>query len=92
VDTLTEHGVVRNGKITRLGKGRFMMVLHRGPEFDRPAWELTFESPLIEPLMSVGFDMHGANRLIRRFDDRLVREWVDITLAARERLLGHSSA
>lgn len=82
---LTKHGVVRDGHIGRMAKGQFIMVLHRGPLFERPVAMPTVESPLIEPLLDIGFDMRGAMRLLRRYKHRLVREWIDVTLAARER-------
>ena len=82
---LTKHGVVRDGQISRVAKGRFIMVLHRGPLFERPIAAPAFESPLIEALTDIGFDLSGATRLLRRYQHRLVREWIDITLAARER-------
>lgn len=85
VRRLTSQGVVRDGRIRRAAKGQFIMVLHRGPLFDRPIAEPTFESPLFEPLIDLGFDMTGATRLLRRYKHRLVREWTDITLAAHER-------
>ena len=85
IKRLTKHGVVRDGLIVRVAKGEFQMVLQRGPLFERPTAEPAFESPLFEPLIEIGFDIKGANRLLRRYKHRLVREWIDITLAARER-------
>ena len=85
VKRLTKHGVVREGLIVRVAKGEFQMVLQRGPLFERPTAEPAFESPLFEPLIEIGFDMKAANRLLRRYKHRQVREWIDITLAARER-------
>ena len=85
VKRLTEHGVVRDGLIVRVAKGEFQMVLQRGPLFERPIVESAFESPLFEPLVGIGFDTKGANRVLRRYKHPLVREWIDITLAARER-------
>ena len=43
------------------------------------------ESPLLEPLHELGFEPADAQRLLARFETRLVREWIDITLAAKER-------
>lgn len=85
VRRLTQHGIVQHGEFLRLGKGRFGMVLHRGPVFESRLVETDFESPVIEQLIDLGFDIRGANRLLRRFDHRSVVEWVDITFAARNR-------
>jgi hypothetical protein len=82
---LIEHGVILTGEISRVSKGRFALVFHRGAALRRPGMESVFESPLIEPLLSIGFDVAGADRILRRFKLPLVREWVDITLAAEER-------
>ena len=85
VSQLSQHGVIRDGLITRMAKGKSEMILQRGPLFERPLMEGAFESPLFEPLLEIGFDTKGANRLLRKYKHRLVREWIDITLAARER-------
>ena len=85
VKQLSQHGVVRDGLIVRVAKGQFQMTLQRGPLFERPMAESAFESPLYEPLIELGFETRGANRLLRKYKPRLLREWIDITLAARER-------
>jgi hypothetical protein len=85
VDQLKRYDVVERGEIIRVGKGKFTMVFHRSAVFARPVTEPAFESPLHESLLSIGFDAAGGDRILRRFKHRLVREWVDITLAARER-------
>ena len=43
------------------------------------------DSPLLEPLQSIGLDAAGIGRVLRQFPHDRIREWVDITLAARER-------
>ena len=43
------------------------------------------ESPLSEPLRTIGVDDHAISRLLSRYPTRLIQEWVDITLAAKER-------
>lgn len=85
IDKLAKHGVVGESKLDRIGKGRFIVVFERGPLFDKPRVASEFESPLLEPLLELGFDTQGAHRTLRRYDHRQVREWLDITLAARER-------
>jgi len=89
VNQLSDLDVIERGDITRVGKGKFAMVFHRGSAFRRPATDSAFESPLHESLLSIGFDVVGADRILRRFKHRLVREWIDITLAARERFGPH---
>ena len=89
VNQLSDLDVIERGDITRVGKGKFAMVFHRGSAFRRPVTESAFESPLHESLLSIGFDVAGADRILRRFKHPLVREWVDITLAARERFGPH---
>ena len=43
------------------------------------------ESPLAEPLASIGLDDNAIRRLVKQYPSRLLQEWVDITLAAKER-------
>lgn len=85
IEQLTSHGVVERGEIERIAKGRFAVVFHRGNAFRRSVKESAFESPLIEPLIAIGFDVAGVDRLLKRFKHSVVREWADITLAAKER-------
>ena len=73
---------------TKHGKGSYSLVLTRGEFYAsrgpdrRPS---AVESPLHEPLRLIGFDRASAARLIRQYPHRILREWADITLAARER-------
>lgn len=85
ISVLREHRIVRDGTVTRLGKGQFSAVLHRGALFALRAALPEFESPLVEPLQEIGLDNTGVNRILRRYDHRMVAEWVDITLAAKSR-------
>jgi hypothetical protein len=39
----------------------------------------------VDPLRSIGFDDHAIRRILRDYRAYLIREWADITLAARER-------
>ena len=81
-----------NGKIPLLekrGVGEYWIRFHRGPYFDRE--EITMasareeETSLAEPLAAIGFDDRAIQRMTRQFPTALLAEWVDITLAARER-------
>jgi hypothetical protein len=70
------------------GKGDYSLTLTRGPYFTRrnsAGSRSIRESPLLEPLVALGFETSSANYLIRQFPQRLLQEWTDITLAAKER-------
>lgn len=41
--------------------------------------------PVSFPFLSIGLDSQASQRLLRKFPERMVTEWVDITLAAKER-------
>ncbi|MBI3861102.1 MAG: hypothetical protein HY290_04320 [Planctomycetia bacterium] len=71
------------------GPGEYSLTLSRGKYFDRrrgrhPAKQLQ-DSPLFEPLHAIGLDEGTIRRLLRKYPTRLLQEWSDITLAARER-------
>lgn len=85
VNELIDQGIVSDSRFIRVAKGRFDVVLRRGLKYRRRIQEPMFESPLIEPLADLGFDPAGVDRLLQRYDHRQIREWVDITLAARAR-------
>lgn len=60
----------------------------RGPRWDRTppaAVRHREDSPLWEGLLALGFEATAADRLLRGHPAPAVREWLDITLAARER-------
>jgi hypothetical protein len=64
------------------------IVLARGPRFSAPPAEVVrpeADSPLWDGLQGLGFDSAAARRLLADTPPRILREWVDITLAARER-------
>jgi len=90
VDRLVEVGVLAPcGELFRKhGKGEYSLILARGPYFkQRPgiAGGNPQEPALLDPLLAIGFGRPAAERLLRRYPPRLLREWADITLAARER-------
>jgi hypothetical protein len=90
VGRLVEVGVLATyGDLFRKhGKGDYSLTLARGPYFDRRPGVGGGPSPepaLLDPLLSIGFDAATADRLLRRYPPRLVSEWADITLAAKER-------
>ncbi len=75
--------------VQRMGRGDFRVQFVRGPYFDRPAQRpnrATIErSPLFEVLLSVGLEVAAIGRILAQNEHSLVREWADITLAAKER-------
>ena len=93
VARLSEVGVVRpvNKKtlFEKKQKGQYAFRLTRGPYFDqgRQNGQLSglCDSPLHDPLHQIGLDDMAIGRLIKKYPTRLLQEWADITLAARER-------
>ena len=71
------------------GVGKYSVSLTRGPYFSgqrgSKAPLTAEESPLVDPLRSVGFDDASIRRILGDYATTLVQEWVDITLAANER-------
>ena len=69
--------------------GNVTVRLHRGRYFQRArrnsGGHRRIESPLLEPLRSLGLDTHTIRRLLRQHSTGLLGQWVDITLAAQER-------
>jgi hypothetical protein len=74
---------------TKHGKGDYSLTLTRGSYFAKtPASRRPTafkDSPLYESLAAIGFDGPAAERLLRQFSANVLREWADITLAAKER-------
>ena len=75
--------------VQRMGRGDFRVQFLRGAYFDRPAplpkRTVIERSPLFEVLQSVGLEVAAIGRILAQNDHSLVREWADITLAAKER-------
>jgi hypothetical protein len=96
-ERLREAGIIRlppgvrsaKNLFVKKGVGDYAVTFHRGPYFDRPEATRTVldaaDSPLVDPLRSIGFDDRAIQRLLRTYKPRVLREWADITLAARER-------
>jgi len=74
--------------IERHAKGVFRVRLYRGDAFNQTTSMTSydiFDSPLYDPLHSIGFDDRMIARLIDRYSLTLLEQWADITLAALER-------
>ena len=71
----------------KLHKGHYSIVLHRGPHFDRAAAapRRMIDTPLQELLQLVGFEPAVIARILNTYPPKMITEWADITLAARER-------
>ena len=82
-------GVVPQDLFVKHGVGKYSITLARGQYFDGQRVNkvpLTAEeSPLVDPLRSVGFDDASIRRILADYATNMVQEWVDITLAAQER-------
>lgn len=81
-------GVVGTTEVRKESAGVYTLMLSRGPYFDsRPAAPAApaSASPLVDPLRSLGFDPPAIVRLIKKYPRPALREWIDITLAAKER-------
>ena len=68
--------------------GSYSVVLARGSRYVRPASpdaRCDSHSPLWDGLTALGFEAGAAGRLLKEFPRAAVREWLDITVAARER-------
>jgi len=73
---------------TKKSKGVYTFRLYRGEAFAFPTSPLLqseVESPLVEPLRSIGFDTGTIHRIIGQHPASLIEQWADITLAAKER-------
>ncbi len=96
ISRLNDNGIVALPTDTRpqdlfvkRGVGQYSILLSRGPYFDRQrglqAPLDTEDSPLVDPLRSIGFDDAAIRRILGNYKTALVQEWADITLAAKER-------
>jgi len=75
------------GIIRKQSAGQYDVVLRAVPGTLRPTRSLSMksDSPLVEPLQTIGLDAAAIARVLRQFPHDRVREWIDITLAAKER-------
>ena len=72
------------------GKGRYEVCFRRGNYFLRKQSHAalspeSLESPVAEQLRELGVDERAIRGVMRRYPAAMLGEWIDITLAARER-------
>ncbi len=93
VKRLTERGIVADSQIDSVTQstrnGSAGVMLSRGSYFRRDGSEKMLvshtESPLVELMQSLGLDAAAIGRCLRTYPTSLLQQWLDITLAARER-------
>jgi hypothetical protein len=96
IDTLSQAGIITlppgassgGDLFTKRAKASYSVHFHRGPHFDQsPSAMLTdiTDSPLYEPLTTIGLERPVIRRILAAYDPRLIAECADMTLAARER-------
>ena len=69
--------------------GVYSVTFRRGAYFEKSTARANppavSSSPLAEPLAALGFDSSSVSRILGEHSHSVLRQWVDITLAARER-------
>lgn len=92
VERLVDHEIVSPISADKLfekqGVGDYLVTVERGRYFDTSLTQTTpnvADSALYESLSSLGLDAATVLRLIKQYSVSVLQEWVDITLAARER-------
>lgn len=90
-DRLREFNVVRasrGGYFHKVGKGNYTVRFSKGTHFETRAGRSVLannvESPLADPLRSIGFKPEEVGRILHRFQGHLIQQWSDVTLAALE--------
>ena len=86
VDALDASQTIRRNKLgtqtVQLARGDYF---NRRQQIARKKHLKTADSPLIELMQAIGLDDRSITRCLSRYPTDLVQQWVDITLAARER-------
>lgn len=81
--------VIKNVEVDRVKPGVFNVRFDRGVYLRRPSTfdqrNCQIDSPLIDGLLSIGFRLPAASRIIRKYPQRIVSLWTDVTLAALEK-------
>jgi hypothetical protein len=77
-----------DGYFQKLGKGDYTVRFSRGKYFEKPVLRPNraneVESPLADPLRSIGFKPNEVRRILQQFNEHLIQQWSDVTLAAME--------
>ena len=86
---LESAGVLSAPAVTRFAPGRYRVSFERGEylsgDHKTDARTAIENSPLIDGLTAVGFELESAVRIVKRYPHHLVAQWTDITQAAIER-------
>ena len=80
-------GVVRDSRVIRIGRNHYVVNACRGRHFDGRREKLSNArdlQPVLETLVSIGFEIGAATSLARRYPVPLIEQWADITLAKLE--------
>lgn len=92
VERLAELGVVAGSASAEIFEkeraGQYRVTLQRGPYFDHKAAFVPLgiaDSAVGESLAQIGLEPAVIQRLSKQYPTHLLREWADITLAAKER-------
>ena len=91
ITQLVERDIIADDEceLQKQAKGIYSIRFHRGTFFSKPVKRSNSlsvsDSPLVDPLTSIGFDSATVSRILSDYPHSVVREWVDITLAASER-------
>jgi hypothetical protein len=95
IETLREHGVLMLGRgqsspkelFLKRGKGSYVVVLYRGPYYERPIASLATKEnlkndPLYEPMHGLGIDEPMIRKLLCNCQRGVLERWLRITEAA----------
>jgi len=88
IKRLEEIGILAKHEdhILRKKNDTYSVLLHRGRDYFKLSdSQPKVVSPLVDPLKSIGFNNAAIRSLLANFPLRLLNQWVDITLAAKER-------
>jgi len=90
ISRLEEQHIVSQSAIQSAGTGRkaaTTIQLTRGAHYcsTRVSGTPRIESPLAELMKTIGLDARAIRRCLRDYSHTILQQWIDITLAARER-------
>jgi hypothetical protein len=73
---------------TKIAPGKYLLSFQRGAYFEKAFnshQEKQLDSPVWEPLRAIGLEEQAIRRVMNSYPEKILAEWADITLAARER-------